>query len=517
VTPGRTTTESEQLLVLAPTGRDSAMAVSLLKRHGFDATACCNAEELYASLESDIGGIIVAEEALTAAFVKRMLEFFEEQLPWSDLPTIILSTKDTSDAVNPLYRRSNVTVLERPVKTRMLVSVLQNVLAARRRQYQVRSLLAELQESIHERDQFLAMLSHELRNPLSAISSSLESITWKFGESSEKAIGIAKRQIRLITRLLDDLLDISRFANAKIRLDKTLVRISEPLNAAADACRANFLQRQQEFSVKLGKDALLSGDPSRLNQLFSNLLINASKYTPHGGRIELSCEVKGGNAEVRVRDTGIGIAPELLSQVFEPFVQGEQEIDRSQGGLGLGLTLARNIASLHGGFIEASSPGAGRGSEFLVRLPIASAETQGAGAEPLVRDAADSPSLRILLAEDDTDVAESLKSVLQLFGHEVYAARDGFTALQSASLIQPQVVLLDIGLPGINGYTLAKQLRDRPYRGRLLLIAISGYGQPDDIQRSKQAGIDHHLVKPIEIGKLQGILAQYHSTSSISS
>ena len=384
----RNNSAQQRLLVLTPTGRDSRLAVELLKRCGFEAEPCASGEHLCRELESGIGALMVAEEALTPEFVTQMISILENQPPWSDTPVIVLTRRQNSGSMAQsfpsLYRRAAVTILERPVKTEILLSVVRNLLSARQRQYEVRSLLITLEQKVRERDQFLAMLAHELRNPLSVISNSLLLLNNHVDVKKSRPLELAIRQTNVIGRLLDDLLDVARFANGKISLDKENIALAPVINDAVDACRRNMLQKRQHFTPTIGREVIVNGDPTRLTQLFSNLLMNASKYTPEDGQIQIDCEIGAANVDVTIKDNGIGIKPELLTHLFEPFVQGEQGIERSQGGLGLGLALARSIARLHGGSIKASSAGIGRGSEFTVRLPIASAQVAEARSDPLL-------------------------------------------------------------------------------------------------------------------------------------
>ena len=514
--PDRNKGAEQRLMVLTPTGSDSQVAVQMLQRWGIDAEACAGIEHLCSALRAGIGALMIADEALTPGLVTQVVSILESQPPWSDIPVIVLTRRQnldsTAQAFPSLYRRANVTVLERPLKTEILLSVVRNVLSARQRQYEVRSLLSSLEQKVRERDQFMAMLAHELRNPLSVISNSLRLLNNSVGVKGSRPLELASRQTKVIGRLLDDLLDVARFANGKISLDKTNVALSTVIGNAVDACRRNILQKRQHLGSTIGREVVVNGDPTRLTQLFSNLLMNASKYTPENGQIEVRCEVHGSNVDVTVKDNGTGIKPDLLAHLFEPFVQGDQGIERSQGGLGLGLSLAQSIAELHAGSIRASSDGPDRGSEFTVRLPIASTEQVETRAEPSLVGEHRNGSLRIMLAEDDPDAAESLKALLNDCGYEVHTVSDGRSALAAAFVLQPQVILLDIGLPEMNGYELARELRERMPDRKPLLVALSGYGQPEDIRRSRDAGIDFHFVKPLELEKLQDILTDYEAS-----
>jgi CheY-like chemotaxis protein len=334
---------------------------------------------------------------------------------------------------------------------------------------------------------------------------------------NSRPLELATRQAKVIGRLLDDLLDVARFANGKVTVEKRNVALSSAIHDAIEACGRNMQQKRQHFTYDLSRDVVVYGDPIRLTQLFSNLLVNASKYTPEGGHISLDCDVHESTVDVSITDNGIGMTPELLARLFEPFAQGEQSIERSDGGLGLGLALAKSIAELHAGSISASSMGIGCGSEFTVSLPVTSGEARETQAEPASIDAHHT-SLRIMLAEDDADSAETLEALLSNGGYEVHTVRDGRTAIAAASVFRPQVVLLDIGLPEMNGYELAQELR-KSIAGdeRPLLVALSGYGRLEDLQRSRAAGIDHHLVKPLQMEKLERILTDYQSSRHRSS
>jgi signal transduction histidine kinase/CheY-like chemotaxis protein len=513
VSPHRNEGAEQRLLVLTPTGRDSNLAVDLLKRCGFNAETCDSTEQFCRELGSGIGALIVADEALAPEFVIQLTSILVNQPPWSDIPVIILTRRQSvgsaAPAFPPLYRRANVTVLERPLKTENFLSVVRNVLSARQRQYEVRSLLNTLEQRVRERDQFLAMLAHELRNPLSVISNSLVLLNNSAEVKKSRPLELATHQTNVISRLLDDLLDVARFASGKISIDKENVALSIVIGNARDACRRHMLQKRQHFTLTFRHDVIVYGDPTRLTQLFSNLLMNASKYTAADGQIDVLCEIHDSKVDIIITDSGIGIKPELLTHLFEPFVQGEQGIERSQGGLGLGLALAKSIAELHGGSIEAASAGIGCGSEFTVRLPITSAEAPESRPERSMINAQSSGSLRIMLAEDDADAAESLQALLGSCGYEVHIVKDGRAAIAAALVLQPQVILLDIGLPEMNGYDLARELRERMSDRKPLLVALSGYGQPEDLRRSREAGIDYHLIKPLQLEKLEEILTKY--------
>jgi PAS domain S-box-containing protein len=367
-----------------------------------------------------------------------------------------------------------------------------------------------LWDADRRKDEFLAVLSHELRNPLAAIVNALQLLRLGQDDASiqQEALSALERQVATITRLVDDLLDVSRVTTGRIQLQQTDVDLNALVWGAAESFRPQMEERQQEFSVSLsGTPLWVHGDPIRLEQVVVNLLSNALKYTPAGGRVWLTVVEDGGNALIRVRDSGNGIEASLLPHIFELFSQGERELDRRQGGLGIGLPLVKSLVEMHGGTVTAQSEGSDRGSEFVVRLPAVPAPVPQVvtppedSAEPAPR------SLRVLLVDDVADTRIVFSRLLEILGHQVRTAGDGPSALEAALEFGPDVVLLDLGLPGMNGYEVAKRMRQQPALQNAVLAAVTGYGQQLDRQRSQQMGFDHHLVKPIDVDVLQQLLA----------
>jgi PAS domain S-box-containing protein len=375
----------------------------------------------------------------------------------------------------------------------------------------------QLREMNRRKDEFLAMLAHELRNPLSAISSAVQvARRSSLDESLAWSTEVIERQSRLLARLIDDLLDVSRLTRGKIRLRKEVVDVGPVLNSAVDTVRPLIEERKHELTVSFRPGALrVQADPVRLEQVVVNLLTNAAKYTEAGGRIWLSAGQDGDEVVIRVRDTGIGIPPEKLPQMFELFVQDDRSLARSEGGLGIGLTLVKSLVEMQQGTVSASSDGPGKGSEFTVRLPVAACtDPNPARPAPATGDGNGSDSgngkhvSRILIVDDNADSARGLSRLLKLLGHEVRTAHDGLEAVAVAPAYRPDVVLLDIGLPGMDGYEVARQLRqDEACRG-CTIVAVSGYGQEDDRRRGREAGFDHHLVKPIDPDALLNLLCK---------
>jgi signal transduction histidine kinase/DNA-binding response OmpR family regulator len=364
-------------------------------------------------------------------------------------------------------------------------------------------LYREVQEADRRKNEFLSMLAHELRNPLAPIRNAVQ-IMRLMGPGQpglQEVQDMIDRQVHQLVRLVDDLLDISRITRGKIRLQTERVDLTAVVSRALETSRPLLNARKHELRVVLPPEPVcVKGDVVRLAQVLTNLLNNAAKYTQEGGKVWLTVEHDDEEVILRVRDTGAGIPPEMLSDIFDLFTQVERSLDRSQGGLGIGLTLVRRLVEMHGGSVHAFSPGVNQGSEFVVRLPVLQeAQAQEAAlSNGLMRLAMPTRVHRILVVDDNQDAADSLAMLLRLAGQEIRLAHDGPTALSVAESFHPEVVMLDIGLPGLDGYEVARRLRQRPGGGALLLIALTGYGQEDDQRRSREAGFDHHLVKPVD-------------------
>jgi CheY-like chemotaxis protein len=327
------------------------------------------------------------------------------------------------------------------------------------------------------------------------------------GPERERSLDIAERQVKHLVRLVDDLLDVSRITRGKITLRRDPVLLGDVVDRALELSRPLVESRRHALRVSLPAETLrIDGDAVRLTQVFANLLDNAAKYTPASGTIWLTAERAGDEVVVRVRDTGVGLGSDLVPRIFDLFVQGDSSLDRSHGGLGIGLTVVRRLVELHGGRVEARSGGAGKGSEFVVHLP-AGPSAPGEAVAP--GDAAHTlRPLRILIVEDHEDAADSLATTLGLLGHEARIALDGPRALALIDAFAPEVVISDLGLPGMDGFELCRQLRERPGLGQVLLIALSGYGRDEDRSRALDAGFDHHLVKPPDMNQLLTLLAR---------
>jgi signal transduction histidine kinase len=375
-----------------------------------------------------------------------------------------------------------------------------------------------LQEADRNKDEFLAMLAHELRNPLAPILNALQLMRMKPSElQSQWAQEVIQRQLASLTRLVDDLLDVSRITRGKITLTREPVELSNLITRAVETIQPLLQEREHELVLQVPPELLrVSGDPTRLTQALGNVLGNAAKYTDRGGRIELLCSRQAADIEIRVRDNGIGIPAELLPRIFDLFTQLDRRSGYSSSGLGIGLALVRRLVEMHGGSISAHSAGVGSGSEFVFRLPLLAdasarpedpAELSGGRDEPAV-------SRRILVADDNADALESLATVLRLRGHEVYSAPNGAIALETAVRHMPEVALLDIGMPLLDGYEVARRIRAQEWGKAVTLVALTGWGQESDRRRSQEAGFDTHLVKPLDLDALTTLLAQLPTQAS---
>jgi signal transduction histidine kinase len=368
-----------------------------------------------------------------------------------------------------------------------------------------------LREADRRKDEFLAMLAHELRNPLAAIRNAVQALLQKAGDAQvvRSASEILDRQVRHMVRQVDDLLDVSRISRGKIDLRKERAELAAVVNHAVDTVRPLCDSLHHELTVTLPpKPLYVFGDPIRLAQVVGNLLNNACKFTDRGGRISLAVEEDGGQAVIRVRDTGIGLAADQVGRIFDLFAQVDSSLERARDGLGLGLTLVQKLVEMHDGTVEARSAGSGQGSEFVVRLPLLGGPPPAPPREPSGAKPVAMTPCRILVVDDNCDSANSLAMLLALLGHTVDTAHDGLEAVERAATFRGDVILLDIGMPRLNGYEAARRIREQRQKG-LRLVALTGWGQEEDRHRSQEAGFDAHLVKPVDLTELTELLAEW--------
>jgi signal transduction histidine kinase/CheY-like chemotaxis protein len=501
-----------RVLILAPSGRDAVLGALAMAQAGISAVECDGPDALLSAIAQGAGAAMVANEALTPALVASLANLFRNQPPWSDFPLMILIRRTTAAldnrrAMEVLSDLGNVTVLERPIHPLMLVSAVQAALRARRRQYAARDVLEDRERDVQQRDQFMALLGHELRNPLGALRNAARLLARSGGGLSgiARPLAIIDRQVHHLAQMVDDLLDVARVTSGKISLKPEPVDLVAVVRSLLDELRRT--SRERGLNVEFAADppqVIVCGDPVRLEQIVNNLLTNALKYTPPGGNIHVS--VDGGHAAVlRVRDTGVGISAEMLPTIFNPFTQAPNSLDRAQGGMGLGLSVVRALVQLHRGEVTAYSDGIGHGTEFMVTIPLASEEEIVSGRQPPT-PALHPISRHILIVEDGDDNRESLQQLLEEEGHQVATAVDGPQGIERALSLHPDVALVDIGLPRLDGYEVARRIR-AAIGSDIYLIALTGYGQPEDRARAVAAGFDVHLTKPVDVDALDRLLA----------
>jgi CheY-like chemotaxis protein len=370
---------------------------------------------------------------------------------------------------------------------------------------------AELSDLHRRKDEFLAMLSHELRSPLAPIANAVQLLSLQNENESlvhKQARNIIERQTGQLQHLVDDLLEVSRITTGRVQLRQERVAIRGIVIGAIETAKPLIDQRKHTLTVSIPDEKIwLNADAARLEQVVVNLLTNAAKYTEEAGQIWLSVSREENECVVKVKDTGVGISPALLPKVFDLFTQAERSLDRSQGGLGIGLALVHRLTELHGGTVEVHST-LGHGSEFIVRLPLVLSEPDSPDGVTIVEEVKGTRPLRVLIVDDNVDTVLSFSMLLKASGHDVCNAHDGLVAVQTANDYRPDVVLLDIGLPSLNGYEVAKRIRQIPILKDVVLVALTGYGQDTDRQLSAQAGFNHHLVKPARLEQLQKILSE---------
>lgn len=501
-----------RLLVCAPYGRDAKLACTTVEHAGLHCFVCRDLAELVEELRRGAGAILTVEEVLTKAAAGPLIEFLSGQPTWSDIPVLVM-TKPGSESA---WTRSafewlgNLTLLERPLRAPSLVSAARSALRARQRQYEIR--LAD-----QHKDEFLAMLGHELRNPLAPISAAatLLELMPSDVDRVKRSSNIIARQVGHMTNLIDDLLDVARVTRGLITLDKQPLDLRTVLSEAIEQINPLVNSRRHHLSLHLPPEpAPVLGDRKRLVQIVVNILNNASKYTPEGGNISARLQVDGNTISLSISDNGIGMTPELLPKVFDLFSQAQRTSDRSQGGLGLGLALVKSLVESHGGKVFATSDGIDKGSTFTMQLLRLAPESLDPPpvAPPNLRTEPLS-ALRIMVVDDNRDAANTLEMFLSMVGHEVSVEYDAQGAIARADDTAPQVWLVDIGLPDMDGLELARRLRAMPVAASSTLIAITGYSQEQDKKNSIHAGFDHHLVKPINTDRLLALLQQISASS----
>jgi signal transduction histidine kinase/CheY-like chemotaxis protein len=545
-------TPNERVLVLMPTVRDAERTASLLQEACVASLACAGLGELCRELVAGAGAVLLTDDILLGDDTGQLAEVLRQQPPWSALPILVVAREGESAAIERIASEvyNNLIIIERPVRTRSLASVVLSALRGRRHQYQIRDIIlvrerqaAELRAQADERkrmlealqqseaelarqaeelrradrrkDEFLAMLAHELRNPLAPIRTGMELLTRPPDmETARRTLSVMQRQVSHMVRLIDDLLDVSRITRGKLELKQERAKLTTIIAAAVEASRPLIERNQHVLRVDIQDSSLcFFADVTRLGQVISNLLNNSSNYTSPGGLIELTARRDGEQALIQVKDNGSGISREHLEDVFEMFSQVNRTLDRSRGGLGIGLALVRSLVEMHGGTVAAESGGPGLGSTFSIRLPVIEAMPASAAAEsgPVTSKQPEQLMTRVLVVDDNEDAAELLALLLERAGYVTTTVHDGAAAIAAAQSWEPRVVVLDIGLPGMSGYDVARQLRRLPRVEPLTLIALTGWGSHDDKQRAMEAGFDVHLTKPVQADALKYAIAHHEA------
>ena len=517
------------VIIHTPTGKDSQLTDTLLRDHHIATLICADIHDVGRSICDSTGVLLIAEEALADGGLEDLSTILAKQPVWSDLPVLLLARygADSLTVSKALNALGNISLLERPVRPATLITAIRAALKARNRQHQVGEQVAELaranaklEDSIRERelaeaalrhadrrkDEFLATLAHELRNPLAPIQNSLHilRLSNRDNPSSDSVCAMLERQVGHLVRLVDDLMEVSRITRGKIELQWEPVDVAAVIRNSIDESRTLINNQNHTLSVSLPDGSMVvNGDPLRLSQIFTNLLNNAAKYTDRGGHITVSAVRRDQSVQISVKDNGIGIPDDMLTQIFNMFTQVNRSSRLSQGGLGIGLTLVKTLTELHRGQIHAASPGLGHGSEFMVTLPLL--PTTAFAPQPVSPRTTLLPSRRVLVVDDNRDAGESLSLLLELLGVETHVVCGGEAALRAIDDFRPTVVFLDLGMPGMDGFEVATRIRQKPRGTEILLVALTGWGQEEDRLRTSQIGFHYHFVKPVDIRSIESI------------
>jgi signal transduction histidine kinase/ActR/RegA family two-component response regulator len=488
------------VLVLAPRGRDGDLIQQMLIRHELDVQVCATTVDMLAAIQTDAGCAIIAQEALDPAFYSELSTLLSTQPPWSDFPLLVLMTSASSETLTKLTKGlGNVTILERPIAPQTLLAAIQAALRGRVRQFEARA-------AIQQRDQFLAMLGHELRNPLAAIVLAARLVRDDSDRSQlHHRVEVIERQSNILARLVDDLLDVARVTSGKVRLRREAVDVDAAIRSCIESHAERARHRATNVVFTSGANVVIEGDTVRVEQVLSNLISNAIKYSPSGRTVRVSSLRSDNLCEIRVRDEGIGIAPEMQPRVFDLFAQIDSSVDRAEGGMGIGLTLVDRLVRLHGGTIELVCEGLGCGCEFIVRLPIGNPPTPSNVISLDARRNAD--KVRVVLVEDNADLRALTAEMLEALGCLVEVAVDGPDGVKQILDSRPDLALVDIGLPGLDGFGVAREIRKQVGTAQLL-VAATGYGRDQDREEAQRAGFDLHVTKPLAADALQKLIAQ---------
>jgi len=497
----------QRIVIFAPVGKDARLIREVLGHASLDCQVCPELGDVVTELQLGAAALFVIEEAFNAEFLRGLTDYLAAQPAWSDLPVLVLSKEGLdSPGIQRIFEElGNVTLLERPVRRATLVSAALSARRARRRQY-------EMREVDRRKDEFLAILGHELRNPLAPIRTAVDVLN-TMPDSSPQVREIAlvvERQVKHLTRLVDDLLDVARITNDKVALKREWVTVDTVVQHAVEICRPQMTAGGHTLDLRQpAASVLLSGDRARLVQSLANVLGNAVKFSPPGEAIHLRAEVQDCDIVFTVRDHGAGLEPEACSRIFDLFVQGHAGRSHSLGGLGIGLSLAQRFTGMHGGTIQVSSEGRGKGCEFVLRMPIVVAERRSrARQDANAASPQAAEKVRIIVVDDNADGADMLQVMLEMEGYMVAKAGTGQGAIALAQRIHPHAILMDIGLPDMQGYEAARRIRELPQGDDIVFIAMTGWGHDGARRHATEAGMQHYLVKPVDLTVLRRHLAQ---------
>jgi signal transduction histidine kinase/ActR/RegA family two-component response regulator len=504
-----------RILIYAPTGQDAPLAAKVLAMAQIDSHVCATLAELAQQLELGAGAVLTVEEALAPGGYQLLQDCVARQPDWSDLPIILLTHHgaDSPTVRHAVAGLGNLSLIERPVRTLTLITALHSTLRARNKQYQVR-------EAARRKDEFLASLGHELRNPLAPIRTSVSLLTHLYPDAAPVARirDMVERQVRLLTRLVDDLLDVARITSGKITLQRQLVTLAAVMSHVSELCQNAADAKRIHIAWQLPpSELMLDIDYARAVQIYANILSNAVKFTPQGGNVVVRAGVDDDRHTllVSVRDSGIGLDADTIPRIFRMFEQSKTVSGQFSSGLGIGLSLSRQFAEMHGGTVEARSDGPGLGCEFLIRLPVVNRDGVR-NAVPLSPAAgADGRKMKVLVVDDNQDAADSLAALLEIDGFDVHAVYDGSAAIAAVAQSQPDMIVMDLGMPGMDGYETARAIRQRPGAERILMLALTGWGQSDARRRTLEAGFDHHLVKPVELEQIIRLAGARHNREQV--
>ncbi|MGV3486666.1 MAG: hybrid sensor histidine kinase/response regulator [Planctomycetaceae bacterium] len=492
---------NDQRVLILASGRDGTLTSDILARGGMCSIVCHDDRCLRSELAKGAGALVCAEESLTEAARQQLKAALDSQPPWSDLPILVVAANgDLQDRLASLAQFRSVSVLSRPMAIDTLITAVQSALQARKRQYEVRDLLLERELAGRRKDDFLAMLAHELRNPLAPIRYSVQILGSECDRRNlrvAQAITLVERQVAHMSHLIEDLLRVSRLTAGAVTLKLARLDLAKLAQDVAESHVGVARSKGLFLNFSAPSQPLwVDGDAVRLTQVLENLIDNSEKFSTPGGRITVGARAANEHAEVWVSDEGEGFDPQILGQLFETFTQADRSLDRSKGGLGLGLSIVHGLMQLHEGHVSAISEGPGKGATFTIRLPLAAIPTQASTPGTSGTSPGGNKVLKVLIVEDNHDSAESLRMMLKLYGHTVEVAYSGPEGIAAAMRFAPDVMLCDIGLPGMNGLQVAQAIRSQPQRpGRM--VAVTGYGGAEDRIAAMAAGFDAHLVKPV--------------------